>query len=345
MSVKVRAPEFWSRTGHPLALLLALPGMIYGAIVRGRFFFTRPYRAKLPVICVGNFTMGGGGKTPLSLEIARLLQERGLKPAFLTRGYGGRVRGPHTVDRDRDDAGKVGDEPLILARLADVVVSADRVAGARYIEKRGGVDVILMDDGFQNPALHKDLSLVVVDETTGVGNGHVFPAGPLRASLSWQMSLADMLVIAGPLPVGGKSATRKIEKAFSGDILRCDLVATGETDLLQGRRVMAVTGIARPDKFYDSLQRSGAVIVQMYDYPDHYAFTEKDAEDLLQLSITDEAEIIMTRKDYVRLPDSGNRGSLREKARVLDVEMRIDQPEKLLKRIEEVISFVSRYNA
>ena len=155
-----------------------------------------PYRSKLPVVCIGNFTLGGAGKTPVALKLASLLRERGRKPAFLTRGYGGWERGPHIVDLALDDAGRVGDEPLLLATAAPVAVCRDRPAGARLLESLAA-DVIVMDDGFQNPTIRKDFSLIVIDGGAGIGSGQVFPLGPLRAPLPFQAAMAGAVLILG----------------------------------------------------------------------------------------------------------------------------------------------------
>ncbi len=339
-----RAPKFWSRRNHPLGKMLAPLGWLYGLGVRGRFALTKPFRSGLPVICVGNFTMGGGGKTPLALEMARLLTEQGYRPVFLTRGYGGGIDGPHLVDVKADNAQMVGDEALLLARVAPVVVCADRPAGARFIERMQS-DVIVMDDGFQNPTLCKDLNIVVVDEIQGVGNGGVFPAGPLRASLHFQLARTDVLVIAGPSATPGTRISGDIpdiKERFEGPVFRSDLRVLGKAGELEGRRVMAVTGIARPDKFFASLQEVGAIVVQMHDFPDHHFFSEQEADNLLSLSKTDEAAIIMTRKDWVRLPANGQRGRLRERALVLDVAAGLDRPEDFLSLLQRsIISPVS----
>lgn len=344
MSVFAKAPKFWFRENHLAALALAPLGFLYNLGVKTRFAFTKPYRSKLPVICIGNFTVGGGGKTPLAIEVATLLRDKGHAPVFLTRGYGGRTKGPHLVDHVTDTALDVGDEPLILAQTAPVVVSADRVAGAHFIEQMQA-DVILMDDGFQNPTLTKDLSLVVVDEATGIGNGHVFPAGPLRASMALQLPKTDALVISGPVPSGEKSTTLELEQVFERDILRVEMVATGDVAWLRGARILAMTGIARPDKFYGSLERLGAIISRKHDFPDHHMFSEQDADTILQTAKMDKTPIVMTQKDWVRLPDKGIRGRLRESARVLHVKMVIYEPQRLLQLLEEAISSASQYNA
>ena len=227
MSFDLKAPKFWFRKRHVLSYLLQPAGFLYGLGVQLRFALSKPFFSKLPVICIGNFTVGGGGKTPLALMLADLLQRKGHKPVFLTRGYGGQIRGPHLVDTLVDNAVMVGDEPLLLAAVAPVVVSADRAAGARLIEEMEA-DVILMDDGFQNPGLFKDFSIVVVDETQGIGNERVFPAGPLRAPMAFQLRRANVLVIAGP---ASQAATTKIERGFAGEIYRTELVAKGRRGL------------------------------------------------------------------------------------------------------------------
>jgi tetraacyldisaccharide 4'-kinase len=344
MSVFAKAPKFWFRENHPAARALAPLGFLYSLAFKIRFAITEPYRSKLPVICIGNFTMGGGGKTPLAIEVATLLREKGHLPVFLTRGYGGRTKGPHLVDHVTDTALDVGDEPLLLAQTAPVVVSANRVAGARFIEQMQA-DVILMDDGFQNPSLTKDLSLVVVDEVTGLGNGQVFPAGPLRASMALQLPKANALVISGPVPRGGQSASLELEQVFERNILRVEMVATGDVAWLRGARISAMTGIARPDKFYGSLERLGAVICRKHDFPDHHMFSEQDADNILRAARTDQTTIVMTQKDWVRLPHKGIRGRLRESARVLHVKMVISEPQKFSQLLENAISSASQYNA
>ncbi len=195
--MRLEPPSWWYGGRIPFAAWGLWPiSAVYGKLVERRFRAVSPYRSKLPVICIGNFTMGGAGKTPMALKLASLLREAGLKPGFLTRGYGGSERGPHLIDSAEDGADRVGDEPLLLAKAAPTVVSRDRPAGAKLLETLG-VDAIVMDDGFQNPSLEKDFSLIVVDAGTGVGCGHVFPLGPLRASLAFQLGKADAAVILG----------------------------------------------------------------------------------------------------------------------------------------------------
>ncbi len=199
--MRLEAPFWWYRRTGALASALAPLGRLYGRLAEARAARVEPYRSRLPVICIGNFTAGGGGKTPTAIAVASLLAELGARPAFLTRGYGGSSAGPILVKKGQS-AEEVGDEPLLLAEAAPTVVSADRPAGAAAIEATEA-DIIVMDDGFQNPSLAKDLSLVVVDAAAGIGNGLIIPAGPLRAPLEAQLARADALVVIGE---GGKAA-------------------------------------------------------------------------------------------------------------------------------------------
>ena len=205
---RLEPPSWWYSGRIPPAAWGLLPvSALYGAAVRKRFRDAKPYRGKLPVICVGNFTMGGAGKTPVALKLAALLRDRGISPGFLTRGYGGRERGPYLVNAASDGAARVGDEPLLLAEAAPTVVSRDRPAGARLLETLA-VNAIVMDDGFQNPSLVKDFSLIVIDAGAGLGSGRVFPLGPLRAPLAFQAGMADAILLLGGGTGGGDIVER-----------------------------------------------------------------------------------------------------------------------------------------
>ncbi len=209
--MRLEPPPWWYGGRIPAAAWGLLPvSAIYGALVQRRFRKASPYSSKLPVICVGNFTVGGAGKTPVALKLASLLSDEGRKPGFLTRGFGGHERGPHLVDAALDDAARVGDEPLLLADAAATVVSRDRPLGARLLETLG-LDTIIMDDGFQNPSLKKDFSLIVIDAGAGIGSGRVFPLGPLRAPLRFQAGMADAILILGG-KAGGNRADDVIQR-------------------------------------------------------------------------------------------------------------------------------------
>jgi tetraacyldisaccharide 4'-kinase len=300
--MRLETPFWWYRRKGALASALAPLGRLYGRVAEARFAKGEPYRSRLKVICVGNFTVGGGGKTPTAIAVAKLLAELGAKPAFLTRGYGGASKGPVLVAGQGAD--EVGDEPLLLAAVAPTLVSADRVAGANAIEATEA-GVIVMDDGFQNPSLVKDLSLIVVDGAAGIGNGLVMPAGPMRAPLEAQLARADALVVIGD---GGKAAG--LIEAFTRHgktVLKARMVPRQDRRWLGVLPVIGFAGIARPEKFFATLRDNGARLIDTRAYPDHYRYSERQARSLLREAKDYNAMLVTTEKDYVRLagePDS-----------------------------------------
>ncbi len=295
----LEAPFWWYRKKGALAAALAPLGVLYGSLAERRFAAAAPYRSALPVICIGNFTTGGGGKTPNAIAIASLLKALGAKPAFLTRGYGGTTKGPVLVAKGQN-AEDVGDEPLLLVQAAPTMISADRAEGAKAIEAMDA-DVIVMDDGFQNPSLAKDLSIVVVDAAAGIGNGLVMPAGPLRAPLLAQVARAGALVVIGD---GGKAAPLIETFARQGKpVLRARVVPRQDRRWLSVLPAIGFAGIARPEKFFDTLRANGARLINTRSYPDHCRYSERQARSLLKEAKDHNAMLVTTEKDWVRLPD------------------------------------------
>ncbi|WP_430912512.1 tetraacyldisaccharide 4'-kinase [Methylobacterium sp. sgz302541] len=295
----MRPPRFWAATpAHPLARLLSPLGAAYGGRAAARM--ERPgARAALPVVCLGNFTLGGAGKTPAALAVAALLRDLGRKPAFLSRGYGGRIAGPAAVDPAAHGAGDVGDEPLLLAACAPTVVSRDRAAGARLCAALGA-DVVVMDDGLQNPGLAKDLALAVVDAEAGIGNGLPFPAGPLRAPLARQWPHVGGLLLVGE---GAAGETLAEEAGRRGLPVHRARLLPGAHDL-GGRRLLAFAGIGRPEKFFATLRGIGADLAETRAFPDHHAYRPHDLAALAEAADRLGAELVTTQKDAVRLaPD------------------------------------------
>ena len=295
----LRAPRFWWRDKPTLLARLLQPlGSIYGRITLRRM--RQPgTEAGLPVICVGNFIAGGAGKTPTAIAIARLLEERGEKPFVLMRGYGGRLTGPVEVDPDRHRAADVGDEPLLMARHARTVIARDRVAGARLA--RGlGASIVVMDDGLQNPSLVKHLRLAVVDGASGAGNGLCLPAGPLRAPLAEQMSEADAVIVIGPGDAGDRVAA--VARAAKKPVLAAVLKpADAAIERLRGRKVVALSGIGRPEKFAATLRDAGAAIAAEQAHGDHHAYTESDIATTLATAREHGALVATTEKDWTKL--------------------------------------------
>jgi tetraacyldisaccharide 4'-kinase len=294
----VKAPSFWWREPGLASALLSPVSAIWG-LVAGRRMARDTERCAVPVICVGNVTVGGSGKTPTSLKLASILAADGRCPAFLTRGYGGSLTGPVLVDPARHTSAEVGDEALLLARAAPTIVARDRPAGAALAAETGA-DVIVMDDGLQNPSLAKDVSIAVFDGAVGLGNGRVLPAGPLRAPLAMQWPRIDAVLIVGTGRPGDAVAAEAAARGLP--VLRAHLEpAANAADALAGRRVLAFAGIGRPEKFFETCRALGAELVVTRAFPDHHPYEVREMSVLL-----DEAEAkalvpVTTEKDAVRL--------------------------------------------
>lgn len=318
----MRAPAFWWRPPGPEARLLAPLGWIYGTVTARRMARAGT-RAADPVVCIGNLVAGGAGKTPTALAVADLLADLGEKPVFLSRGYGGTVRGALQVDPHRHDASEVGDEPLLLARRCPTVVSPDRVAGARLAASLGSV--IVLDDGLQNPSLHKDVALAVIDGETGDGNGYCVPAGPLRAPVEVQFAHVGAVVVVGGGAAGEGLAAAAGQRGRP--VFRARLEAEpAACAALAGRRVFAFAGIARPAKFYASLRACGADLVETRDFPDHHAFRREEI-DAIRIACAAGALLpVTTEKDLVRIPPNLLAGL---GVAVLPVRLALDEPDRL----------------
>lgn len=291
------APPFWWEQPDWRAYALYPFSAIYGAVAKHRMVSARREPIALPVLCVGNFTVGGTGKTPVAIALARQAARMGRKPGFLSRGHGGSFSEPRIVDPSHDSARQVGDEPLLLAEAAPVAVTANRVAGARLLIDCG-CDFLIMDDGFQSARIHIDYALLVVDGRRGLGNGHVIPGGPMRAPLLAQLRMADALLKMGegeaadPVVRMASRANKPVFEAFA---------RPRQPEVFSGRRFLAFAGIGDPRKFFDTVRAAGGDVVQSRAFPDHHAFTEEDFDDLARLAETEGLEPITTAKDAARL--------------------------------------------
>jgi tetraacyldisaccharide 4'-kinase len=327
------APPFWYQPRSWQAFCLAPASWAYGAVARFRMETARPPQVTAPVLCIGNLTVGGSGKTPTAIAIGKAVAEAGYRPGFLTRGYGGSVLGPHRVDPEHDTALTVGDEPLLLARTAPTMVAGNRAAGARQLAD-DGIDFIIMDDGFQSRSVYYDYALIALDARRGIGNGAVIPAGPLRAPMVDQMRHADALLRIGDGDAGA-SVIRAAARAAK-PMMRADIVASPLRGL-KTKPLLAYSGIGDPDKFFDTLRGIGHWLTMTRAYGDHHFFTEADAEDLLLHADLENLELVTTEKDAVRLTHTeGPLGELRRRTRTLPVEMVFESPVALETLIGEV---------
>jgi tetraacyldisaccharide 4'-kinase len=331
-------PAFWHRPSSLTSRLLLPLAALYGAIAARRM--ARPGAAAgVPVICVGNYHTGGAGKTPTVLALAAMLREMGETPFVLSRGYGGSLPGPLRVDVARHTAAEVGDEPLMMAARAPVVIARDRVAGAQRA-RDAGASVIVMDDGFQNPALRKDLSLIVVDATRGLGNGRVFPAGPLRAPLAAQLVRTDALLV-----IGEGDAAGDVERILAGrsvTVLHAHVSPDANTlDALRGQRVLAFAGIGDPDRFFSTLRAQGIEVAAERRFPDHHRFTKDELWALRTEATRGELALVTTEKDFARLI-GGDLAPLAKGVMPLPVTLRFDDEARLRELIVAKLHGVTR---
>jgi tetraacyldisaccharide 4'-kinase len=299
----MREPVFWRTDGGrgsgALARALLSPlAAIYAWSVQRRIARTIPVDPGIPVICVGNITLGGTGKTPLSQAILQRLREARIDAQALSRGYGGRLKGPIEVDYREHLASDVGDEPLLLARQAPTWICADRPAGAAAAVE-AGAQILVMDDGHQNPTLAKTLSLVVIDGIAAWGAGQVFPAGPLREPVTRGLARADAVIVMMPdadtLPNYQALGLADLEIP----ILHAWLAPSQKPP---AGPLVGFAGIGRPQKFFDALQASGGQLSEIAEFPDHHPYSPGDLRRLEALAAAHEATLVTTEKDWVRLP-------------------------------------------
>ncbi|KLN62332.1 hypothetical protein WH96_02125 [Kiloniella spongiae] len=303
----MRTPEFWRHRGLISTLLLPLSGFYYlGSILRQKL--TSPTRVDVPVICIGNLTAGGSGKTPITLSLASSLQKMGKNPHIVSRGYGGEQEGPLRVSPSLHSARDVGDEPLMMAlansQSTPVWISKNRVNGAKAAIK-DGADIILLDDGFQNPTLQKDVSILVVDNKIGFSNERLIPSGPLRESIHNGLKRADaVFVIKQPdEAINPELAAIFATKAVTSVTIK-PADETNQSEL-KSKKIFAFAGIGYPHKFYNTLENLSAQICGSKDFPDHYQYTEDDLEKVLYMAQKAEADAIFTtEKDFVKIPEA-----------------------------------------
>ncbi|MBV1706360.1 MAG: tetraacyldisaccharide 4'-kinase [Hyphomicrobiales bacterium] len=316
----MRPPAFWLKPDRgAFAGLLTPLAALYGAVA-GQRLRRSGISLDVPVICVGNFTAGGTGKTPVVLALTRMLQDRGLRPAILSRGFGRASKGVVKVDPRQHSARDTGDEPLLLAERAPTFVAADRVAAAAAA-LREGADVLVMDDGLQNRGLVKSLGICVIDAAVGFGNGCVIPAGPLRARLEAQWPLVEAVMIVGE----GVDRVAQLAHAQGKSVLRAalrpDAAARAE---IKGRRLFAFAGIGRPEKFFTTLREAGGELVARRSFDDHHAFADHEIAGLRAAAQAQNAQLVTTTKDFARLS-----ARQRQDIMVLPVELVFKEPEAI----------------
>jgi tetraacyldisaccharide 4'-kinase len=325
----MREPAFWYRPRSPKSHLLSPLGALYGAITARRMALPG-FDAGIPVICVGNYHVGGAGKTPTVLALTKLLRDLGETPVVLSRGYGGRLRGPVMVDRARHTAADIGDEPLMMARDVPVAVARDRLEGVA-LAKSQGATVILMDDGFQNPRLLKDASLIVIDSERGIGNGKVFPAGPLRAPLRAQLARTDALVLIGNghAADGVAAELAKRNKPELRARLKPDAASLAQ---LFGKPVFAFAGIGDPERFFRTLRTGGIEVARTRLFADHHMFSREEIAAMAADAAREQLTLVTTEKDFSRLR---GRDDVPDNIVPFAVQLEFDDPAKLRQLISD----------
>ncbi len=286
----MKTPTHWKSINFLSVVLFPL-GIVYGLVTALRLKLKTTHKVNAKIICVGNLTAGGTGKTPVCLSLAKMLQQNDKNPFFITRGYGGKDK--NTLVTPSHKAMEVGDEPLLLSQQAPTVVNPNRYQAALKAINHGA-DIIIMDDGFQNPSLYKDISLLVIDGNYGFGNGFCIPAGPLREFISSGLKRADAAIILGEDKHNLASILKPLP-VFKGKVV-------ADCNKITNRNIIAFAGIGHPSKFYQSLEECGFNILQNFDFPDHHFYNEKELLQIIEIAKNKNADIYTTSKDFVKIP-------------------------------------------
>ena len=328
-------PAFWWGLPGWQSAALAPFATLYGSVAARRMDRGERAEAGVPVLCVGNFTLGGGGKTPTAIALAEAARAEGLRPGFVSRGHGGAARAPTLVDPHHHHAGLVGDEPMLLARAAPPAVAVARKRAAALLVGEG-VDFLVMDDGFQSARLGSDLALLVIDAGRGLGNNRVVPAGPLRAPLHRQIRHADHLLVIGH-GSAGDAAVRLT--ARSGKPVHEAALEPRDVGRLLGQPIFAFAGIADPDKFYRTLRDAGCDVARTRDFPDHHRFSRDEVRELLDGAAERGLRLVTTAKDRARLDAAGETARpLREASDVLEVDLAFRPPALARRLVRDAVA-------
>ncbi|WP_411817299.1 tetraacyldisaccharide 4'-kinase [Hyphococcus sp. DH-69] len=319
----MKEPWFWhgdTIAAKAVRTTLKPLAYLYSAGHHFRCAMTKTQRASIPIICIGNATVGGVGKTPLAIRIYDLLREDGIEVFFLSRGYGGSAHGPLLVDRDQHTADEVGDEALLLAAKGPTIVSRNRPTGAAFAAKHGA-QAIIMDDGFQNPTIYKDVSILLVNNEITNSQEHLFPAGPFRESLNDARQRADIVVGVGDNIDDAKLAHPADHYAWREAV-----------GAIEPMKVIAFAGIGRPQGFFDLLAKNGFTVEKAIGFPDHHQYAPTELDILRRKAVSLDAQLMTTEKDFVRLPPE-----YRQDVATLKITMALDDPDGLRQRIMSII--------
>ena len=328
-------PRFWQSKTHPVSLAFLPVSYLYAGLEALNRKLTHAQHPGKPVICVGNLTAGGAGKTPTVQWVTHWLTQENRRPAVLSRGFGGSLKGPLHVDPTQHSAAQVGDEPLMLADTCAVYICADRHQSLRLAAQDGHA-VMVKDDGFQNPSMTHHFNLIVIDGATGIGNGRLLPAGPLRQPLSIALKRLDALLVIGAASHSSLEPLMKSVEAMGKPIFTGEIKPQSPKPKKSGARVHAFCGIAKPEKFIASLRGHGYDVAQISSFGDHHAFTEAEAERLLASDL----KLITTQKDMARLQGAAKGSALARLAKAaspLPIALHIREADALRKAIDTAL--------
>ncbi|PPR79100.1 MAG: Tetraacyldisaccharide 4'-kinase [Alphaproteobacteria bacterium MarineAlpha2_Bin1] len=321
-------PKFWSKPSFLSSLLLPL-SHIYLLLYICRKFFFKKRKVNIPIICVGNITMGGAGKTPIAISLAKFLISKGLNPHFLTRGYKGKLKGPVLVSKEHSSR-DVGDEPILLSEIAPTWVSQNKQDGA-ILALENNADLIIMDDGLQNDSLYKDLSILVIDGGFGFGNKKLIPAGPLRETPRRASKKIDFIIF-----VNDPERNVKLDlSSFKCPILESD-IETILDDIDLNKNFSGFCGIGRPEKFFSSLKKSGIKLKFSRSFPDHHQYSEDEIMKIIEDANIEKSEVLTTKKDWVRLPENA-----KLMISYLDCRIKFHDLAKLQKNLNKILEIKS----
>jgi len=309
----MRTPKFWSEQNLSAQLLRPF-GEIYSFATKMKIRFGKPRAANVPIVCIGNLTAGGTGKTPVAISIMKIMKKKYKRPMFVSRGYGGKLKNV-VVDRQENTYEQVGDEPLLLARHAPTIINPNRYQAALLAQDEGA-DAIVMDDGFQNQSLAKDLSFLVFDGKAGIGNGYCVPSGPMREKFENGLERADAVIILG-------EDKQNLRLKISGiPVFYGKIVPLTKPEF--NKNVIAFAGIGRPQKLYDTLLALGADLIATRDFPDHHKYKEQELLDLIDFAKNTNSDLYTTTKDYVKIPYH-----LRSEFKVIEIGIKWQDEDKL----------------
>lgn len=320
----IKAPQFWHKKILISFLLLPL-SWLYGIAVIWRYLLITPKKINKPIICIGNLIAGGAGKTPVAIAIGLMLRDKNIDFAYLSYGYGRKSDRFLQVSSSGTSAIEAGDEPILLSEVYDTFVSSNRVVGAKKIAAMKEKQLIILDDGFQNPSLFKDLHILVVDGGYGFGNEFLMPAGPLREPISFGVRRADLVIIIG-------EDKANIAGYFTHKEVVYGKIIPVNNEKFTGKNVIAFCGIGRPEKFFDSLKDVGAQIIKKISYADHYLYSNQDLDYLISLAREHNAKLVTTKKDWVRIDPQ-----YQDKIEFLDIKIEFDNPDLVKQKVLNIL--------